>query len=113
MKKGAMLVVFLILVSLVFSSCGTLFTKGGSDYRNGVSAYEKQEYVSSLRYLTQALSVNPGFVEAAQMYPVVFSEGTSYYKTQIANNAAKQDRQAADIVYHAYTQLQALHEVAR
>jgi hypothetical protein len=47
------------------------------------------------------------------MYPVVFSEGTSYYKTQIANNAAKQDRQAADIVYHAYTQLQALHEVAR
>lgn len=113
MRKRALLVVFLILVSLVFTSCGTLFTKGGSDYRNGVSAYEKKEYVSSLRYLNQALAVNPEFVEAAQLFPVVFSEGTSYYKTEIANNAAKQDRQAADIVYHAYTQLQALHEVAK
>ena len=113
MKKRVSLVVFLILVSLVFTSCGTLFTKGGSDYRSGVSAYEKKEYVSSLRYLNQALAVNPEFVEAAQMYPAVFSEGTSYYKTQIANNAAKQDRQAADIVFHSYTQLQTLHELAR
>jgi hypothetical protein len=47
-------------------------------------------------------------VEAAQLFPVVFSE----YKTQIANNVAKQDRQAADIIFHSYTQLQALHEVA-
>ncbi|WP_319755513.1 hypothetical protein [uncultured Sphaerochaeta sp.] len=113
MRKRALLVVILILLSMVFTSCGTLFTKGGSDYRSGVSAYEKKEYVSSLRYLNQALAVNPEFMEAAQMYPVVFSEGTSYYKTQITNNAAKQDRQAADIVFHSYTQLQALHEVAR
>ncbi len=103
---------FSILISLVFTSCGTLFTKGGSDYRSGVSAYEKKEYVSSLRYLNQALAVNPEFVEAAQLFPVVFSEGTSYYKAEITNNAAKQDRKAADIVYHAYTQLQALHEIA-
>ncbi len=113
MKKRVSLVVFSILISLVFTSCGTLFTKGGSDYRSGVSAYEKKEYVSSLRYLNQALAVNPEFVEAAQLFPpVVFSEGTSYYKAEITNNAAKQDRKAADIVYHAYTQLQALHEIA-
>jgi tetratricopeptide (TPR) repeat protein len=113
MKKSVVLFVVILMVSLLFMSCGTVFTKGGSDYRSGVSAYEKKEYVSSLRYLNQALSVNPEFVEAAQLFPVVFSEGTSYYKAQISNNAAMQDRQAADVVYRSYTNLQELHEIAR
>ncbi len=113
MKKFTSIALSFLIISLLFTSCGTLFTKGGSDYRSGVSAYEKKEYVSSLRYLSSALSVNPEFVEAAQLYPMVFSEGTSYYKTQIANNAAKQDRESADIVYRSYSNLQELHEIAR
>lgn len=113
MRRTVAFVTIVILISILFTSCGTLLTKGGSDYRSGVAAYEKQEYVSSLRYLTAALSVNPEFEEAAQLYPVVFNEGSTYYKNRIAENRGKENRESADRVYYAYSRLQDLHEIAR
>lgn len=112
MRKIAVSSVMIILMCVLITSCGTLFVKGGSDYRSGVSAYERQEYVSSLRYLSETLAVNPGFVEAVQLFPQVFNEGTSYYKSQVVANSGKQDRQSADSVFRAYERLQELHEVA-
>jgi tetratricopeptide (TPR) repeat protein len=113
MKRTTISVVLVIAVCVVLTSCGTLFTKGGSDYRSGVASYEKQEYVSALRYLSQALAVNPELIEADELFPQVFIEGTAYYKNQAASNEQKQDPQAADQVYYAYTHLQQLHEIAR
>jgi tetratricopeptide (TPR) repeat protein len=98
---------------MVLSSCGTLFTQGGSDYRSGVAAYERQEYVTALQYLSRALAVNPEFPEAEALYPQVFSEGTLYYKNQLVGDEQIQDRQTADQVYSAYARLQELHTIAR
>ena len=113
MKRTVLSIVIVSTLLLAFTSCGTLFTKGGSDYRSGVSAYEKQEYVSSLRYLSKALAVNPEFVEAATLFPQVFNEGTAYYKRQIADNSGIQERQSADIVFRAYSNVQELHRIAQ
>lgn len=107
--SGIVIAVFI----LVFTSCGTLFTKGGSDYRSGVAAYEKQEYVTSLRYLEQAIATNPDLAEAVELFPRVFNEGTAYYRTQVADHSGVQDRHAADRVSSAFTNLERLHGIAR
>ncbi len=112
MKKTILSGLLVIVICMACISCGTLFTKGGSDYRSGLSAYEKQEYVASLQYLSQTLTLNPEFVEAAQLFPKVFSEGTSYYKSQVADNEGNMERQSVDRVFKAYSHLQELHEVA-
>jgi len=113
MKRTSILVLPVVLVVLVLTSCGTLFTEGGSDYRSGAAAYEKQEYVTALRYLSQALAVNPEFVEAEELFSEVFAEGTSYYKNLAVTHEGIEDRQSADRVYYAYARLQQLHDIAR
>jgi len=111
MKKISLLVV--LCVVLIFTSCGTLFTKGGSAYREGVSQYKSKEYVKSLDSLQTALIKNPEFLEASAMFPVVFNEGTQYYKSVISENAVKQTPDEADMVYFAYQNIQNLHQIAK
>ena len=113
MKKFVLSGTVLVVLSLVFTSCGTLFTRGGSDYRSGVAAYERQEYVTSLRYLAQSIDTNPDLAEAVELFPRVFNEGTAYYKSQVADHSGLQDRNAADRVSNAYAQLESLHDIAK
>jgi len=113
MKKVAISVTMLIMISLAFTSCGTLFTSGGSDYRRGVAAYESQEYVTSLRYLAQAIETNPDLTEAVELFPTVFNEGTTFYTAQVEEFSGILDRHAADRVSNAYAQLESLHENAK
>ena len=112
-KKVVWLVVIVVGICVLGSSCGTLFTQGGSEYRSGRSSYEKQEYVAALGYLSQALAVNPEFVEAEQLFLQAFTEGTAYYKLQGAESELIGDPQSADRVYIAYTRLHEMHEIAR
>lgn len=112
MKKFA-LVAIVIVIILGISSCGTLFTTGGSEYRKAVSLYNGQRYAESLTQLTAALSANPEFEEAALLYPTVFTEGTAYYKEIISTNSSIEIPEAADKVFLAYLDIQQLHNVAK
>lgn len=109
MKKQLSIMMLLVLMTLVFSSCGTLFTKGGSDYRRAVSLYESKQYAQSIESLNKALALNPSFPEAVALYPLVFNEGTAYYKAEVANNQNREDRISADKVYRAYENLYDMH----
>lgn len=111
--KKALLLIVAIIIGLALTSCGTLLTKGGSDYRSGLQSYEKQEYVTSLRYLSNALAVNSEFEEALLLYPKVFNEGTAYYTTKVTDYSDKEDRQSADTVFYAYVNLTELHSIAK
>ena len=111
MKKVSLLTILCFI--LVFTSCGTLFTQGGSAYREGVSQYESNEYVKSLDSLKSALIKNPEFLEASAMVPVVFNEGTQYYKNIISENESKETPDEADMVYYAYQDIQKLHQIAK
>ena len=113
MRKTILLVAVVVMICVMGISCGTLFTKGGGDYRSGVSAYEKQDYVNALQYLSQALAVNPELAEAALLFPKVFTEGTAFYKEQVAEYIEQTDPRAADRVVGAYERLQNLHGIAR
>ena len=113
MKKSTATILILLAISITLTSCATLFTKGGSSYRTAVAAYEKQAYTSALYHLAQALSVNPEFPEALELFPKVFQEGNAQYKKIAAENTGIEQPEAADRVLYAYTQLQKLHETAR
>lgn len=105
--------IILLAISLTLVSCGTLFTAGGSEYRQAMSAYQAQEYEKSFLLLSDALRINPTFEEALSMYPVVFNEGSSFYRVIIANSGNKQDLASADRLWTAYKSLYAMHERAR
>ena len=113
MKKRLSILLLFILITIVFTSCGTLFTKGGADYRRAVSLYESKQYAQSISALNNALAANPTFTEALALYPMAFNEGTSYYKVEVVNNENKEDRLSADVVYRAYENLQNMHSLAR
>jgi hypothetical protein len=52
------------------------------------------------------------FEEANLLFPIVFREGTSYYKDTIAAYGSNDDPDACDTVYFAYQDLQSLHRTA-
>ncbi|NCC11961.1 MAG: hypothetical protein EOM32_01170 [Spirochaetia bacterium] len=105
--------IILLAFSLFLVSCGTLFTAGGSEYRSAMSAYKAQEYEKAFLSLSDALRINPTFEEALSMYPVVFNEGSSFYRVIITNAGNKNDLASADRLWSAYRSLYAMHERAR
>ncbi len=113
MKKLLLPIAVIIAIGVLFSSCGTLFTAGGSDYRNAVSAHQRNDYVSAIRSLEQALEVNPTFSEALELYPVVFNEAHTFYKQVIRDHESGEDRHSADQVYSAYSHLHDIHTLAQ
>ena len=113
MRKWVLSIMSIVAVSMVFSSCGTLFTTGGSDYRDAAAFHERMDYVRAIQSLEKALAVNPTFPEALELYPVVFNEGTAHLKEIVRNNESKDDRLSADQVYNAYKNLQKMHSLAR
>src|SRR5690554_5993347 len=98
MRKWVLSMMSIVAVSMVFSSCGTLFTTGGSDYRDAAAFHERMDYVRAIQSLEKALAVNPTFPEALELYPVVFNEGTAHLKEIVRNNESKDDRLSADRV---------------
>lgn len=110
--KRTLSLVLVILVSLTLTSCGTLFVKGGSEYRQGMSAFEQKAYVQALDSLLRAWTMNPDFTEAKAMIPVAFNDGDAQYK-QAALAAPGDDPEVLDRIAQAYTDLEALHRLAR
>ena len=110
--KRTLSLVLVILVSLTLTSCGTLFVKGGSEYRQGMSAFEQNAYVQALDSLLRAWTMNPDFTEAKAMIPVAFNDGDAQYK-QAALAAPGDDPEVLDRIAQAYTDLEALHRLAR
>ncbi len=110
--KRTLSLVLVILVSLTLTSCGTLFVKGGSEYRQGMSAFEQKAYVQALDSLLRAWTMNPDFTEAKAMIPVAFNDGDAQYK-QAALAAPGDDPEVLDRIAEAYTDLEALHRLAR
>lgn len=110
--KRTLSLVLVILVSLTLTSCGTLFVKGGSEYRQGMSAFEQKAYVQALDSLLRAWTMNPDFTEAKAMIPVAFNDGDAQYK-QAALAASGDDPEVLDRIAQAYTDLEALHRLAR
>ena len=112
MKKVTHWLAISLLIVLI-TSCGTLFTKGGSDYRDGVSSYENKQYAASLASLQLALIANPEFEEAITLFPIVFNEGTAYYKDIISTNKVAQTVDATENVFLAYSDMQKMHRTAK
>ncbi len=107
----SLLLALLVLSSLV--SCGTLFTKGGSEYRQGMDAYQQKKYVKALDLFLQARAINAEFAEAEAMIPLAFNDGDAYYKQTALLPASGDDPEVLDSIAQAYTDLEALHRLAR
>ena len=88
-KVGYMLTTVALL--LAFTSCATLFTQGGANYRRGNRAYLSQDYVTAVKELLVALEKNPEFRQALDLLPKAFNEGTEYYLSQTLGNPGPTD----------------------
>lgn len=110
--KRMLSLALILLLTLTLTSCGTLFVKGGSEYRQGMSAFEQKAYVQALDSLLRAWTMNPDFTEAKAMIPVAFNDGDAQYK-QAALAAPGDDPEVLDRIAQAYTDLEALHRLAR
>lgn len=112
MKRTLSLIVIL-LISLALTSCSTLFVQGGSEYRQGMAAYQQRAYVQALQLFLLAWRINPDFPEARAMIPVAFNDGDSAYKQIVATIGSAGDPETLDCYAQAYTDLNELHRLAR
>lgn len=110
--KRILSLVLILLVGLALTSCGTLFVEGGSEYRQGMAAFEQKDYVRALDLFLQAWRINSDFTEAKAMIPVAFNDGDAHYK-QAAFAEPDDDPEVLDRIAQAFTNLEALHNLAR
>ncbi|MDD4450815.1 MAG: hypothetical protein PHS76_08915 [Sphaerochaeta sp.] len=111
--KRMLSLALILLLTLTLTSCGTLFVKGGSEYRQGMSAFEQKAYVQALDSFLRAWTMNPDFTEAKAMIPVAFNDGDSSYRLGVAHIGPAGDPEALDRYAQAYTNLNDLHRLAR
>lgn len=85
MKIKMMARTFLLATAavLLFSSCGTLFTKGGGDYREGERAYKNGNYALAVEKALAAVAVNSEFPEAEDLLNRAATNGPKLYLSRI------------------------------
>lgn len=99
-------------LTLIFSvSCATMFTKGGSDYRQADRAYQQKEYVTAMVEVLAALEKNPELEEALALYPRIYEDGSSYYLSIAQQQNDNNDPAIADAAYVAWQYLVELNRV--
>ncbi len=100
-----------MLISLLFiSACGTLFVKGGSEYREGEKMLDQGRFDLAAEQAVAALEKNPEFEEAADLLDRAVQAGTKDAKAQIEKLKASDDRFAYDRIIPLYQMMDNLHQ---
>lgn len=91
----------------MFTSCATLFTKGGFEYRDAEKNYKKGHYVTAIDKVLIALEKNPEFPEALELFPRAFNHGTDAYLSKTTEKSLAN----AGNAYEAWKDLQEMNKL--
>lgn len=111
MKRFGLFAIGITLLAL--TSCATMFTKGGRQYREGDRAREAGKYIEAASLAIEALDKNPEFEEAKVLLDQAFTHGTDAWEQAIADLESSDDEFAYDRIYPLYEKLEALHSTVR
>lgn len=107
MKRFGLLVLTIALLAL--TSCATMFTKGGAQYRQGERALEAGDYVEAATLAIEALDKNPEFEDARALLDRAFTQGTRTWEQAVTDLESSDDEFAYDRIYPLYEKLDVLH----
>lgn len=109
MKRS--LLVSMSLLMLFLSSCGTLFVKGGADYRDGENLLKQGRFDEAAAKALTALDKNPEFEEAADLLDRAVNEGTQKIPSQIEGMKSSNDPFVYDRILPLYQRMENLHQI--
>jgi len=101
----------LLIIALFFTGCGTLFVKGGGDYRAGKRAYNDGKYGHAASLTLSALEKNPELEEATELLDKIVYAGTTGSLEKIKQLKASDNRFAYDKIWQIYAVMDSLHKV--
>lgn len=104
--RGA-LTALIVIVSV--AGCATMFTAGGSEYRQAERRYEEGVYQDAVEFSIAALDKNPEFTEARELLDRALETGTRSIESEIAELEASDNPFAYDTIYLRYEKLHELH----
>ncbi len=102
----------IVAALLMLAGCATMFTKGGSQYRQGERALKAGDYTQAVARAIEALDKNPEFEEARALLDRAFTQGTQTWEEAIAQLESSGEQFAYDKIYRCYEALEKLHTVA-
>lgn len=94
---------------IALTSCATMFTRGGKQYRDGERALEAGDYVSAASLAIDALDKNAEFEEARSLLSRAFNQGTARWEAAVSDLESSGEQFAYDSIYPLYEKLEALH----
>jgi hypothetical protein len=98
-----------LCVLILATGCGTLFTAGGSEYRQGEAAFEAGDYHVAAAQAIAALEKNDEFEEAQDLLSRAVTQGTTSWTAAIEELESSDDPFAYDSITQFYGALQQLH----
>ena len=108
MKK----IVISILISVLFiTACGTMFVKGGSEYRKGEEMLKKGRFDLAAKNAVAALEKNSEFEEASDLLGRSVEAGTEDAQARIEELRASEDPFVYDRIVPLYRLMDNLHQV--
>ncbi len=110
--RKARILGFLLAGTLMISSCGTLFTKGGGDYRTGEKAYKAGNYVAAAEGAISALEANPDFEEAKDLLNRSFPKATEALEGGIEAVRSSSEQFPNETIAPLYEKLSGIHSRA-
>jgi len=107
--KSRGLIGILAASMLLMMSCGTLFTKGGGDYRAGEKAYKAKDYATAVEGAIAALEANPEFEEAQDLFRRAFPKATEALEGQITQIKNSNEKFPNEKIAPLYERLSDIH----
>lgn len=102
----------LLIAILMLSSCGTLFTKGGGDYRTGDKAYKAGNFAAAAEGAIAALEANPDFEEAKDLLSRSFDKATEALEGEIEAVRSGSEQFPNETIAPLYEKLSSIHSRA-
>ena len=110
--KNRIMMCFIISLTVLSVSCGTLFTKGGGDYRAGEAAYKAGDYVTAAESAASALEQNPRYDDAIDLLEKTFTKATIALEAEIEKLKASDQEFKYETITPIYERLKKIHDAA-
>ena len=99
----------LLLVMIIFSSCG-IFTKGYNEYRSAKNFHKKKDYHQATLYASRSLKLNSKNKKALNLFERSYRLAVEEHRSNIMNLEEIEDESKWPRLYYAYDKLQNLSD---
>ena len=99
----------LLLVMIIFSSCG-IFTKGYNEYRSAKNFHKKKDYHQATLYASRSLKLNSKNKKALNLFERSYRLAVEEHRSNITDLETMEDDSKWPRLYYAYDNLQNLSD---